>query len=153
MNECVNNNWTNKWFSLWIYFFCTVTLCFWLSGFRQVRISRWLHLPIKHSHTCLQQPATAFHAIIPIHYVKPIFIDAHIKKEKWLSWFILRLNLKQRLLVYVWPYILASVFNCQALLFKCTPLHLYLLELLYVEWTLRSVSRFITSQGIGRKLL
>jgi hypothetical protein len=58
---------------------------FWLSGFRQVGISWWFHLPIKHSHitiTCLQQPATAFQAIIPINYVKPIFIDAHIKKEK-----------------------------------------------------------------------
>jgi len=70
-------------------------LCFWLSGFRQFGISWWLHLPIKESPsniTGLQQPATAFHAIRPIHYVKPIFLDAHIKEEKWLSRFIFKLN-------------------------------------------------------------
>jgi len=62
-------------------------------------------------------------------------------------------ELKQRLLVYVRPYILATVFNCQVALFTCTPLHLYLVELFYVEWILRSGSRFITSQGIDRQLL
>jgi hypothetical protein len=124
----------------------------WLFVFGWVVLDKSEYLPIKHSQstiTCLQQPATCFHAITPIHYVKPIFLDAHIKKEKWLSRFISKLNLKQRLIVYVWPYVLATVCNCQAVLFTYIPLHLCLLESVYVEWTLRSGSRFITSQGIG----
>jgi len=155
MNECVNNNWKNKLFPLRIHVYLWRVSVFgaeWFSISRNILV---LHLPIKHFErtTTWQQPATGFHGIIPIHYIKPIFSDVHIKKQKRQSLFIIKLNLKQPLIVHVWEYILASVFNCQAVLFTYTPLHFYLLQSVYVEWTLRSGSRFITSQGIGRQLL